>query len=179
MRASHIAGPAGGIPRKRPLSASIYRGFMRRGPGTTAALQRPCRRFSREFNLPQSDGHVLGTDLNRSESSWRRAGRCPSRVKMRRTHIEHMLSALRPLATEERTFQIGSFVPRADIRQTHPIRRRRANGFSGSGADRSGVLTLIAATETLLAIHLRPVELGSVPKAIKFIFHAPPDVPSA
>lgn len=90
---------------------------------------------------------------------------------MRRTHIEHMLSALRPLATEERTFQIDSSVPRADIRQTHPIRRRRANGFSGSGADRSGVLALIA--------HLRPVELGSVPKAIKFIFHAPPDVPSA
>ena len=98
---------------------------------------------------------------------------------MRRTHIEHMLSALRPLATEERTFQIDSSVPRADIRQTHPIRRRRANGFSRSGADRSGVLALIAATETLLAIHLRPVELGSVPKAIKFIFHAPPDVPSA
>ena len=98
---------------------------------------------------------------------------------MRRTHIEHMSSALRPLATEERTFQIDSSVPRADIRQTHPIRRRRANGFSGSGADRSGVLTLIAATETLLAIYLRPVELGSVPKAIKFIFHAPPDVPSA
>jgi hypothetical protein len=73
----------------------------------------------------------------------------------------------------------GRKVPRADIRQTHPIRRRRANGFSGSGADRSGVLALIAATETLLAIHLRPVELGSVPKAIKFIFHAPPDVPSA
>jgi len=31
---------------------------------------------------------------------------------MRRTHIEHMLSALRPLATEERTFQIDSSVPR-------------------------------------------------------------------
>jgi hypothetical protein len=35
------------------------------------------------------------------------------------------------------------------------------------------------ATETLLAIHLRPVELGSAPKAIKFFLHAPPDVPSA
>jgi hypothetical protein len=31
-----------------------------------------------------------------------------------RTHIEHMLSAL-PLATEERTFLIGSFAPQAEI----------------------------------------------------------------
>src|SRR5262245_43460905 len=35
-------------------------------------------------------------------------------VKMRRTPIEHILSALPPLATEERTFGIGSSVPIAD-----------------------------------------------------------------
>ena len=35
---------------------------------------------------------------------------------MRRTRIEHILSALPPLATEERTFGIGSFVPESDIR---------------------------------------------------------------
>jgi hypothetical protein len=32
-------------------------------------------------------------------------------VKMRRTRIEHILSALPPLATEEWTFGIGSSVP--------------------------------------------------------------------
>jgi len=37
--------------------------------------------------------------------------RRPFRVKMRRTRIEHILSALPPLATEERTFGIGSSVP--------------------------------------------------------------------
>jgi hypothetical protein len=37
-------------------------------------------------------------------------GRCLVRVKMRRTRIEHILSALPPLATEERTFGIGSLV---------------------------------------------------------------------
>jgi hypothetical protein len=37
-------------------------------------------------------------------------------VKMRRTRIEHILSALPPLATEERTFGNGSSVPRGDIR---------------------------------------------------------------
>jgi hypothetical protein len=31
--------------------------------------------------------------------------------EMRRTRIEHILSALPPLATEERTFGIGSSVP--------------------------------------------------------------------
>src|SRR6266404_7017682 len=35
--------------------------------------------------------------------------------KMRRTRIEHILSALPPLATEERTFGIGSSVPLADM----------------------------------------------------------------
>ena len=40
--------------------------------------------------------------------------RRPFRVKMRRTRIEHILSALPPLATEERTFGIGSSVPKAD-----------------------------------------------------------------
>ena len=34
---------------------------------------------------------------------------------MRRTHIEHILSALPPLATEERTFGIGSSVPKAAV----------------------------------------------------------------
>ena len=34
---------------------------------------------------------------------------------MRRTRIEHILSALPPLTTEERTFGIGSFVPEADM----------------------------------------------------------------
>ena len=37
--------------------------------------------------------------------------RRPLRVKLRRTQPEHILSALPPLATEERTFGIGSFVP--------------------------------------------------------------------
>jgi hypothetical protein len=39
--------------------------------------------------------------------------RCLTWVKMRRTRIEHILSALPPLATEERTFGIGSSVPAA------------------------------------------------------------------
>jgi hypothetical protein len=39
----------------------------------------------------------------------------PVWVKTRRTRIEHILSALPPLATEERTFGIGSSVPNADI----------------------------------------------------------------
>jgi hypothetical protein len=34
---------------------------------------------------------------------------------MRRTRIEHMLSAYYPIATEERTFRIGSFVPLTDV----------------------------------------------------------------
>ena len=34
---------------------------------------------------------------------------------MRRTRIEHMLSALPPIAAEERTFLIGSSVPKAAI----------------------------------------------------------------
>jgi hypothetical protein len=42
--------------------------------------------------------------------------RGPLWVKMRRTRIEHTLSALPLLATEERTFGIGSFVPKGDIR---------------------------------------------------------------
>jgi hypothetical protein len=37
---------------------------------------------------------------------------------MRRTRIEHILSALPPLATEERTFGIASFVPKDDIPAT-------------------------------------------------------------
>jgi hypothetical protein len=36
-------------------------------------------------------------------------------VKMRRTPIERILSALPPLATEERTFGIGSSVPKAAV----------------------------------------------------------------
>jgi hypothetical protein len=36
--------------------------------------------------------------------------RLAAMVKMRRTRIEHILSALPPLATEERTFGIGSSV---------------------------------------------------------------------
>ena len=43
---------------------------------------------------------------------------CPFRVTMRRTRIEHMLSAYHPIATDERTSQIGRFVPR---RRTSPI----------------------------------------------------------
>src|SRR5262249_15922342 len=39
------------------------------------------------------------------------AASCPSWVKMGRRRIEHILSALPPLATEERTFGIGSSVP--------------------------------------------------------------------
>jgi hypothetical protein len=37
---------------------------------------------------------------------------------MRRTRIEHILSALPSMATEERTFGIGSSVPASNIRQT-------------------------------------------------------------
>jgi hypothetical protein len=40
-------------------------------------------------------------------------------VKMRRTRIEHILSALPPLATEERTFGIGSF----DHKQTYAVQQ--------------------------------------------------------
>ena len=40
--------------------------------------------------------------------------RCGLGSKMRRTRVEHILSALPPLATEERTFGIGSSVPEAD-----------------------------------------------------------------
>ena len=36
-------------------------------------------------------------------------------MEMRRTRIEHIESALPPLATEERTFGNGSSVPLADI----------------------------------------------------------------
>jgi hypothetical protein len=43
------------------------------------------------------------------------SGLCRLGVKMRRTRIEHILSALPPLATEERTFGNGSSVPQADI----------------------------------------------------------------
>ena len=36
-------------------------------------------------------------------------------VEMRRTRIEHMLSAYHPIATTERTFRIGRFVPKAAV----------------------------------------------------------------
>jgi hypothetical protein len=36
-------------------------------------------------------------------------------VKLRRTRPEHISSALPPIATEERTFRIGSSVPTTDI----------------------------------------------------------------
>ena len=45
-------------------------------------------------------------------------------VKMRRTHIVHMSSALPPIATEERTFLMGRFVPKAAISRgsiDHPV----------------------------------------------------------
>jgi hypothetical protein len=38
-----------------------------------------------------------------------------SAVKMRRTRIEHMLSAYHPIVATERTPRIGSFVPLAVI----------------------------------------------------------------
>src|SRR6476659_3869318 len=50
---------------------------------------------------PTSDGKTQNVPEN--SSNW---------VKMRRTSIEHILSALPPLATEERTFGIGSSVPK-------------------------------------------------------------------
>jgi hypothetical protein len=40
---------------------------------------------------------------------------------MRRTRMEHILSALPPLATEERTFEIGSSVPATDIDDANQI----------------------------------------------------------
>ena len=36
-------------------------------------------------------------------------------IKMRRTRIEHILSALPPLATEERTLGTGSSAPQAAV----------------------------------------------------------------
>src|SRR5262245_22354676 len=50
---------------------------------------------------------------------------------MRRTRIEHILFALPPLATEERTFGIGSSVPESDIMhrsKRHPIQSPRQRG---------------------------------------------------
>jgi hypothetical protein len=44
---------------------------------------------------------------------------------MRRTRIEHILSALPPLATEERTFGIGSSVPKPDVSN-----RSKQRGYS-------------------------------------------------
>ena len=41
---------------------------------------------------------------------------------MRRTRIEHILSALPPLATEERTFGIGSSVPQAVVSMCNKVR---------------------------------------------------------
>jgi hypothetical protein len=48
-----------------------------------------------------------------------------------RTRIEHILSALPPLATEERTFRIGSSVPQAVIDQPlldHLVRSQHQTG---------------------------------------------------
>ena len=50
------------------------------------------------------------------DHSHRLPERCGLGSKMRRTRVEHILSALPPLATEERTFGIGSSVPVGDIR---------------------------------------------------------------
>jgi hypothetical protein len=48
----------------------------------------------------------FGIELNRSESRGCCLGaRRPSWVKMRRTRIEHMLSAYYPIATAKRTFR--------------------------------------------------------------------------
>jgi hypothetical protein len=44
---------------------------------------------------------------------------------MRRTRIEHILSALPPLATEERTFGIGSSVPNAAVSERVHITLRQ------------------------------------------------------
>jgi hypothetical protein len=43
-------------------------------------------------------------------------------VKLRRPQPEHILSALPPLATEERTFGIGSFVPKAVLSRCNKLR---------------------------------------------------------
>ena len=61
---------------------------------------------------------------DRKDSTSRKAGDCCAAgfrfalgrvgVKLRRTQPEHILSALPPLATGERTFRIGSFVPCVD-----------------------------------------------------------------
>jgi hypothetical protein len=40
---------------------------------------------------------------------------------MRRTRIEHMLSAYHPIATDERTSRIGRFVPGRDIAVAYSI----------------------------------------------------------
>jgi hypothetical protein len=54
---------------------------------------------------------VLGADLNRSESRWPASVPKTAQVKTGHAQNKQMLSALPPLATGERTFRIGSFVP--------------------------------------------------------------------
>jgi hypothetical protein len=52
---------------------------------------------------------VLGADLNRSESRWPASVPKTAQVKTGNAQNKQMLSALPPLATEERTFRIGRF----------------------------------------------------------------------
>jgi hypothetical protein len=64
-------------------------------------------------------------------------GLCRLWVEMRRTRIEHILSALPPLATEERTFGIGSSVPIATFRaaaRSIAIRSPRRRSAINDGA---------------------------------------------
>jgi hypothetical protein len=51
--------------------------------------------------------------------------RGPLRVKLRRTHAEHISSALPLIATGERTSRIGSLVPTADLTVTFATRSGR------------------------------------------------------
>src|SRR5262245_22530156 len=69
---------------------------------------------------------------------------------MRKTRSEHMLSALLPLATEERTFGIGSFVPGSDERSA----AARARPFSASTFSAPG--PLLPARLSGISIHRRP-----------------------
>ena len=66
---------------------------------------------------------VLGADLNRSESRWPASVPKTAQVKTGNVQNKQMLSALPPLATGERTFRIGSFVPNPEVGCAYSITR--------------------------------------------------------
>src|SRR5215831_17065356 len=84
---------------------------------------------------------------------------------MRRTRIEHFLSALPPLATEERTFGIGSSVPLADkhtaAKPTHQL-DRSGTTFFGSDAKNKTIQTQRRTTSLYKNSPVRFHAIGSV-----------------